>query len=484
MDYRFNQIQKKLSLNEPVLRDMFHHCDDFSFRHFQIGGRQGALLVFFGNLIKKDFIDDIILRDLLHGLRAKGSVTIEGLQDQLVSASEVHEVATFGNIEEQVVFGNAVLLVDGLASGLAIGALGWEHRGIEKSENEVSLRGSQQAFTENMMNNIALTRRFVFNARLKVEKGVLGTITKTPYCLTYIDGIADSNIINEVKIRLQRVKIDQVLDTGYIEELIRDTPWSPFPTINHTERPDRVAAQLLEGRVALFLENAPTIITMPAIFIEFLQVPEDYYENFLLQSAVRMLRYTAFTVSLVLPSIYVAILAFHHELIPNSFLSSMISQRAEVPLPTVIEVFIMEGVFEVLREAGLRLPRAIGQAVSIVGALVIGQAAVQARLVMASTVIVVASTGICSFTVPGFSMAASTRLLRFPLLLITGLFGLLGFIIGTMIIGTHLLTLKSFGVPYMGGFAPGRPQDLKDSIVRAPFQAVWSRTSWMGRRRR
>ena len=345
----------------------------------------------------------------------------------------------------------------------------------------MALRGSQSGFTELLDNNIALIRRFILDSQLKVERSVLGRVTKTPYCIMYMEAIADSAIVQEVKNRLARAQqhVDKILDSGYIEELIRDMPSSPFPTVNTTEKPDRTAAHLLEGKVAILVNNSPIVLTVPALLAEFLDAPDDYYGNFLLQSAIRLLRYLAFWLSLTLPTLYVAVLCYHHELLSTSFLSTVMTQRQGVPLPTIVEVLVMEVTFEILREAGLRLPRPIGQAVSIVGALVIGQAAVQAGVVMATTVIIVAATAIMSFTIPGFAVAGAIRLLRFPLLILVGIFGLPGFVLGIMMILFHLVNVRSFGIVYTATLAPRKFTDIFYTLVRAPYYMTQLRIPWM-----
>jgi len=475
-------LSKNVSWNEKRIASTFSRCDDVFFRRFEIGdSKQRALLVFLTNLVEKAIIDTVILRSLMDN-HNKRRLSIQQIQAKLIPSSEIRLLETFTQVESAIAAGEAVLFIDGHPQALSIAALKWEHRAVEKADNEVTVRGPQQAFSENMMNNIALVRRFIFDAKLKVEKGTIGTVTKTPYCLVYHDEFIDKAIVEEVRNRLGRLDLDQVLDTGVIEQLISDSPWSPFPTVDYTERPDRLVSQILQGRVAIFLENSPQTLTVPALFVEFLQVPEDYYQGGLLQSSIRILRYFAFLVSFILPSLYVAIMGYNHELIPNTFLPSVLEQRDGLPVPTAMEVIIMDIAFEVLREAGLRFPRPIGQAISIVGALVIGQAAVQARLVMAATVIVIATTGICSFTVPGYTLSAGARLLRFPLLIVTSFLGLLGFSLGLLVIAAHFLTLRSFGVIYTAGLAPRARRDLQDTVLRGRLPTQ-SRTPWIGRKR-
>lgn len=466
-----DQIHVQLERNELSLKDILAHCDDISYRHIQIGDSgQRGIMVFVTNLVKTELVDATILRELVGGLHNVESLSIDQIRNQLATASDVCTITTMSEVAQHIVSGRAVFIIDNDETALSMDVLGWEHRGVEKAENEVSIRGSQQAFTENLMNNVALVRRFIRDTRLKVEKNVIGEVTHTPYIILYIDGLVDPSFLNQVKQRLNDKKIDKVLDSGNLVDPLRENVISPFPIINRTERPDRVAALLLEGRVVLFVDNSPVALSLPALLVEFLQAPEDYYENYFLQSFIRLLRYVALVMSLIVPSLYVAFVGYHHELIPGSMLPSIMSQREGIPLPTIIEVFVMEITFEILREAGLRLPRPIGSAVSIVGALVVGQAAVQAKLVMATTVIVVATTGITSFTLPGYGLASAIRLLRFPLLLITGFLGLFGFSVGLFLILIHLVSLKSFGVIYTGSLAPRTWQDVKDTLLRIPNQ--------------
>jgi spore germination protein KA len=469
-------LSNRLSVNIPHLHEIFNRCDDICFRELQVG-KQVALLVFVTDLVNLEWLNESVVRGIMR-LNSKRRLTIEEIRNHALSVSQIIEIHTFMEVEQKVVSGHVVLLLDGSSCALSIPLQEWEHRTVDKAENEVSLRGPQQAFTEHMMNNIALIRSFVADARLKVEKSTIGNVTHTPYCIIYHESFVDSEVLEQLKQRIAGLEIDKLFDSGMLEELLKDSRWSPFPTVNYTEKPDRLVAQLLEGRIGIMVQNSPTVLTVPALFVEFLQVPEDYYQSTLLQSAVRVLRYVAFLTALVTPSLYVAVLGFHHELIPESFLSSLLEQRSGVPLPTAVEVLVMEITFEILREAGLRFPRPIGQAISIVGALVIGQAAVQARLVMASTVIVVAITGITSFTIPGYAMSAGIRMLRFPLLIATSFLGILGFILVMMMIAFHILTLRSFGVIYTSGLSPYIKRSAADTMIRGFRKGSKSKSDW------
>ncbi|WP_164821621.1 spore germination protein, partial [Paenibacillus koleovorans] len=271
------------------------------------------------------------------------------------------------------------------------------------------------------------------------------------------------------------IKIDGILDSGYIEQFIQDNHFTPFPQIQNTERPDKAVANLLEGRVVILVEGSPIALILPTVFTQFYQTTEDYYERFILVSFIRLARLLALIFSLIFPSLYVAIISFNPELIPTEFAVAVSGGRAGVPFPAVLEALIMEVSMEVLREATIRLPQQVGGALSIVGVLVVGQAAVSAGFVSPITVVVIALTTIGSFATPAYNAALALRLLRFPLIIIAGVFGLYGVVVGLILIVNHMLSLKSFGVPYLSPVIPGNFDGMKDTVFRSP---LW----WMHKR--
>jgi spore germination protein KA len=270
------------------------------------------------------------------------------------------------------------------------------------------------------------------------------------------------------------------LESGYIEELIEDNSYSPFPQLVNTERPDVAAANLLEGRVVILVDGTPFVLIAPISFFSLLQSPEDYYQRYMISSIIRILRFVFMVLSLLLPSLYVAVLTYHQEMVPTALLISVASSRESVPFPALVEALMMEVTFEALREAGVRLPKQVGAAVSIVGALVIGQAAVQAGLVSAPMVIVVAITGVSSFMVPHYTQGIALRMLRFPIILLAGTLGLLGVMLGVITIVVHLCTLRSFGIPYLTPIAPVKGRELKDALIRAPWWKMDTRPHLTG----
>lgn len=277
--------------------------------------------------------------------------------------------------------------------------------------------------------------------------------------------------------RLDRVDIDSIQESGQLEELIEDAPLSPFPTMARTERPDRVAGALLEGRVAVLIDGTPFVLIAPATLMMLLSTPEDYFERFYAGTLVRIVRVTAVLISLLLPSLYVAVTTFHQEMLPTPLILSIAAQREGVAFPAFLEALIMEAMFELIREAGIRLPRVIGPAISIVGVLVLGDAAIRAGLVSPIMVIVVAATGIASLATPAFSFAIGMRVLRFVFLGLSAFMGFFGLATGMFALFGHLAALESFGLPYMAPIAPVVDAALKDAIVRAPWWTMKERPS-------
>jgi hypothetical protein len=281
--------------------------------------------------------------------------------------------------------------------------------------------------------------------------------------------------VKDVEKRLNQIKIDGILESGYVEELIMDQTWTPFPMIQNTERPDAVVAHLLEGQVAILVDGTPHALIAPAIFTQFYNSPEDYYERYLVSTFLRFIRLLSLIIALLLPSLYIAFVSFHPEMIPSKLAIAMAAGRATVPFSPILEALTMEISVEILREASIRLPGPIGPTIGIVGGLVIGNAAVAAGLVSPAFVIVVGLTTISSYANPNYNAAISVRLIRFPMMFMAGMFGLYGIMIGLMLLLLHLVQLRSFGVPYMAPLAPLNLDALKDSLIRVPWP-------WMKRR--
>jgi len=478
-----------LETNLREIKAVLNNCSDVVYREFVLAQNEQLrlALIYTDGLADKAQVSEQIMRALalevpiaVSGREITKARALEFIKQRGLCIHQIKESDKLEDIIRAILSGDTVLLVDGHATAIINGARGWETRKITDPEAEPTVRGPRESFVESLRVNTALIRRKIKSPNLKIETLRLGEVTDTDIAVMYIQNIVNEKLVEEVKSRLERIQIDGILESGYIEELIEDNPWSVFPTVNHTEKPDRVAAMLLEGRVAILVDGTPFVLTVPNLFVEYLHAGEDYYERFLFTTAVRLLRFLAMIISMTLPGLYIAVISFHLELLPTTLLLSIAAQHELVPYPALVEVLLMEVTFEILREAGIRLPRPIGQAVSIVGALVIGEAAVRAGLVAASTVIVVAATGIASFVI-SYNASISFRLLRFALIIISATLGLFGLISGLAVIGIHLCTLRSFGVPYLSPAVPTTGVNLSDTIFRAPWWAMFSRPRLIAR---
>ncbi|MCL4426582.1 MAG: spore germination protein [Firmicutes bacterium] len=456
---------------------------DFQCRELEIGQKPSwrAALLYFDGLVDKELIDLGFLRSLLQEipLAARPVGDRQGLLPQIkvrfLNVADVREAESYEELVDDVLAGNAALLADGCKKALILGVPGWEHRQVSEPADESVIRGPRDGFVETLRVNTALIRRRIKDPALRLEGYKIGRRTKTEVVVTYLQGIADDKIVEEVRRRLLRIDIDGILESGYLEELIEDAPYSPFAQMGNTERPDRLSACLLEGKVGILVDGSPIALKIPITFTETFQASDDYYERFWLATFLRWIRFINFLVALLLPSFYIALTTYHQELIPSPLLISIAAAREGIPFPAVLEAFLMETTLEVMREAGLRLPKPIGNAISIVGALVLGQVAVATGLVSATMVVVVGYTAIATFISPRYSFMIPIRLLRFPMMILAGTLGLFGVMVGFLAVHIHLMSLRSFGVPYMMPLAPMNWNDLKDILIRAPWWALRTR---------
>ncbi|WP_232229073.1 spore germination protein [Paenibacillus zanthoxyli] len=477
-------ISGKITQDIQLLKAIFDRSIDIVFREFQLGDVQTAMLIFLDGMVNTIIIDSDIMRPLLEygeTMLQKSRLSPNGLesllQNQVITAAQVSSGERIQEVVDHVLSGDTVLLIDGVNKALFISAKGWGKRAVEEPATEAVIRGSREGFTEHLLTNITLIRRRLRTPKLKIEGLQLGQLSKTDVAIAYLEGIADDAIVEEVRKRVNRIDIDAILESGYVEELIEDNSFSIFPQVNYTERPDKIVANLLEGKVAILVDNTPFALIVPVTFFEMMQASEDYYQRYVISTLIRLLRYLFLIIALLLPSLYIALLTFHQEMLPTSLLLSAAASREAVPFPALVEALLMEISFEALREAGVRLPRPVGQAVSIVGALVIGEASVSAGIVSAPMVIIVSITGIASFIIPSYSQAITIRLLRFPMMFLAGSLGLYGVLLGVLFILIHMTRLRSFGVPYLSPIAPLHISDLKDVLVRVPWWGMIKRST-------
>ncbi|MGM0922327.1 MAG: spore germination protein [Bacillota bacterium] len=437
-------------------------------------------IVYIEGIVDNQSINDFIIESIMDDFDLiertdNHEEILDSMADKIVSLGSVKKINDWHELLLSLMSGETIILVNGTNIGLSASTKGGERRSILEPGTQVAVRGSRESFTESIGTNTAMVRRIIKNPNLWIESSKIGTVTNTNVVIMYINGIAKEEIINEVRKRLERINLDSILESGYIEQMIEDQSFTAFPTLYHTERPDMVAGNLLEGRVAIFVDGTPFVLLAPALFIQFFQSSEDYYVRFDIATALRFLRILIFFISLIAPAVYVAATTFHQEMIPTPLLIAVAAQREAVPFPSLVEAIIMEVTFEILREAGIRMPKAIGSAISIVGALVIGQAAVQAGIVSPAMVIIVAITAIASFATPSYAIAISARLIRFIFMLSAASFGFYGIILTFIMMIVHLCSLRSFGVPYMAPFAPFIPTNTGDTIVRLPWWSLKER---------
>lgn len=472
-----------LDQNLDELKMLVNQSPDVIIRRFaiKVPRMEQAAIVFVDGLTDKNVINESILRPLMLESGKEGqlfSTPQDYAEELLLTVGELKRTHSMNDLVAGVLSGDTAVLFHQEQVALLISTEGWEKRAISEPDTEVIVKGPRDGFTESLRTNTALLRRRIGDASLTFEALIVGKKTKTDIVIGYVKGIVNEKLVEEVKRRLRRINTDGILGAGFIEQFIEDAPFSPFATVGYTERPDVCAAKLLEGRIAIFVDGTPVVNTVPLLFIENFQNPDDYNFRPFYSTFVRLGRYLAFLISILSPAIYVALSSYHQELLPTPFLITLAAATEGTPFPAIIEAIGMGIVFEILREAGIRLPRPIGQAVSIVGALVIGEATVTAGLVGAPVVIITALTAIASFVVP--KQVEVGAVLRLFLTLLAGILGAYGIVAGLLAIFIHLAALRSFGVPYLTPITPLTPNDLKDVAVRAPIWMMLTRPRLIG----
>jgi spore germination protein KA len=473
-------LTNSLSQNVEILQKLFIDVDVLIVRYIQ-NSQNSSLkycIAYCDGVVNSTIINDNIIKPLvLSNVAVAGSNLIDNLMSHVILINEAEKTNKIKDIVESISYGDTILFADGSNEALILNTKGFLTRALAEPDNEKILSGPREGFNESLIQNLSMIRRKMRTNELKIKYFTFGRITKTKACVCYIDKIVNKNLLNELYRRLNAIDIDAVLDTNYITELVKDSALSPFRTTGYTERPDVVVGKLLEGRIAIILDGTPVVLTVPYLFIENFQSSEDYYLNFYYTSFSRILRMIGFFLTITVPGFYIAIVAYSLEMLPTSLLINIASARKSVPLPAAVEAFVMLLVFDILRETGIRMPTSIGQALSIVGALVIGQAAVDAKLVAAPMIIVVAITGITSLLVP--KMNAPTIYVRLFLLLLASTLGLFGFILGLSAVLIHILNLYSFGVPQLTINGSLQFQEIKDTFFRAPWTRMITRTKSM-----
>ncbi|CCQ94108.1 GerA spore germination protein [[Clostridium] ultunense Esp] len=457
--YKKIKVNGDLERMTTLIEEMLGQSDDFVLRRFRISGTYSAVLFYFSNMVQQKNINEDILKPLMSPsphlvkrIRREGMSRV--LLQDILYHTEGQVETRFDRVIEAILRGETAVLVQGMESALLIGTRSIEKRAVDQPSTEQVIRGSRDGFIEQIGTNIALIRYRLQSPDFRIKALQIGRLSKTKVVLCYIEGIANPDLIEEVEDRVKSIDIASLQDPGFIEQYIEDNHMSPFPQVQITERSEKLISSLVEGRVGILCDGSPFALIVPAVFSQFYQTSEDYAERFLMGSMVRLIRLLAILFSLFFPALYVSVVSFNPELIPTTFAVAVASSRSGIPFPTVVEVFIMEATMEVLREATIRLPQQIGGALSIVGVLVIGQAAVSAGFASPITVVIIAMATIGSFATPAYNAAIAFRMLRFPILILSGIFGLFGVMVGFIFITNHLLSLKSFGVPYLSLWFP------------------------------
>ncbi|GGF26546.1 spore germination protein KA [Halobacillus andaensis] len=474
-----NQTDTTLTITEDVEQNIeqIKHClgDPFDLVYKEYKFKRTAFaLCYIDGLISTEDLERTVIPSLMDWFKENDSSSgARDFSQHIQVPKKLNTTSDFSIMLTALLRGSTILFIKKGTEAFLISDQHWETRSIEEPSSQTMVRGPREGFVEALAVNSTLIRRRITNPRLRFKSFIVGEMTQTMVMVIYIEGLVNESALNVACSRITNAKASEIFETGMLEELIEDKGYSPFPTLIDTERPDVVSAALTEGKLAIMMEGSPFALIGPATFISYFQTAEDYYNRFDLSTFLRMIRFIAFWIAFALPATYVALTTFHQELIPTDLLISLAAQREGLPFPAIVEALIMETVFEILREAGIRMPRPIGPAVSIVGAIVIGEAAVTAGLVSPAIVIVVSLTAIASFANPYYSIAGSARIMRFVLMLFAATAGIFGILIFTLILCIHLVSLRSLGEPYMSPFAPFSMKKQKDTVVRFPMW--WSK---------
>lgn len=476
-------LSSSLQQNMETFKTVLGSPQDLLIRSFFIGNtNHSCAIIAIDGLANSDMLDTQVLRhiQLMISTASKMVPTepdeiVQMLYEEVLSVVEISRASDLTKTLESILSGDTALFVDGSAEVIIIDSKGWKTRSIEEPVSEGLVRGPRDGFTESIRDNTVHIRRRIKDPNLRFEGSVLGRRSRTDVIIAYIDNIVDPELLNEVRRRISTIDVDEVEESGFIEQWIEDDFLSPFPQVHNTERPDKVSGALFQGRIAVLVDGTPMVLILPVTIGLLLHSPEDYYERWIVGTLARLLRYLAAFLAVYSPAFYIALVTFHPGLIPSDLAFSIAATRDGVPFPAFVEAIMMVTTMELLQEAGLRLPKPIGQTVGIVGGLVIGDAAVSAGIVSPVMVIVVALTAIASFAIPAYHLAIAFRMIRFFAMFMAGIFGIYGVVLSLIVIMIHLSNLTSIGYPYLAPLAPQMPRDWKDMILRAPVTFLKTR---------
>ncbi len=463
---------KKLSDNINLIQKIFESDIILRKREFSFSG-VSACLFYFDGMVNVELINESIIKPLVRSSEVFSTDNISAeVGEKLLYASEIKQTSKVGDAVSAMLYGDTLLLLENSHIAITVNTKGWRTRGISEPENERVLQGPREGFDEAALFNVAMLRRRLQTTDFKTELIKLGRRTNTIAFICYLDSLVNRQTLRELKLRLNRIDTDSVLDSNYVTEQIGQGG-GLFKRVGATERPDIVAARLLEGRIALVVDATPVVITLPYLFSENFQVDEDYYINNKLASAGRLMRLLCFVLAISVPAFYVALTTHHFEFLPPAFALTVSVSRAGVPFPTVLEALLLTLIFEILRETGMRMPQSVGHALSIVGGLVVGQSAVEAKIVSAPMLIAVALSGICGLMVPRLKTAVFY--LRFVFIFVAALFGLYGIIVTALLLLYYILSMDSLGVDATMSLNTPSVQSFKDVFVRTNWKNMLTR---------
>ncbi len=478
-------ISETLSDNVQVLTDIFNNCGDVVQKSFVLErkGKPGRIhIIYIDGLTNNQMIESTILKPLLYEWRGS---TESDLKDAIfyleAQTVDISEEKSFDNAVASVLKGDTAIFVDGYNTAFIVSSKKLPLRSISDNDKEGATRGPQDSFNEGIRSSTALIRRRIRDPKLKVEQGTIGERSRSDYALMYLEDVVMDGLVDEIKARFDKYDIDAIFDSGMVEHLLEESRYSPFPVFQSTTRPDKAASAITEGRVVIVVDNSPEVIIAPSNLNMLLQSSDDYYNRWTVATFARIIRYVAAFIAIAAPGFYIAAATYHTEMMPEKLLYAIAAARSAVTCPVIVEVLLMEFFFELLREAGLRLPGNMGNTIGVVGGLIVGQSAVEAGLVSTIVVIVVALTAIASFALPNEEFASVFRLLKFFIIITSALLGLYGFVLGLIIVAIHLAGLTSFGIPYMMpavGGSINSMDGLKDYVLRAPLKDMKKRPFW------
>ena len=472
MNRDLEQEQLDFNLFIEMVKQKFSYPlnQDFVIREMRVKSLQKDAAIFYlESMADVKSVEENIIRPLIEEkVDEKTFATSLDLIESLLTSHQLNEMKKYGDIIDEINDGNTILIIKGISLCISIGTTGFAHRSIERTQDENLIRGPKEAFIESSQVNLSLIRKQVRDENLITEGLTVGKRSKSKVKLLYIRDLTNEDLIQNVRDRIAHIDTDSVPDLETLEEYIEENTFSLVPSVLFTERPDRASAFLQEGHVVMIMDNSPSAMIVPVTIWSLFHTSEDYYLRWFYGNFVRLIRIIALFITSFTPAIYIAITNYHSEMIPPDLLLAVASTREMVPFPAILEVLLMEITFEILREAGIRIPNPIGPTIGIVGALILGQAAVDANIVSPILVIVVALTGLASFAIPNVSFNYMMRILRFLFTLSAAFMGMYGLMASLMIFTGYLASLQSFGVPFLSPVSPYF-RSSRDTYFRFPL---------------